>query len=510
MNRFLSVTKAVCLACSFLLTILPVTGQEKAPTLSAGKTQPCYTETDRPKLFIHAGSGKTSYVSAVLNDPTDPAATDGILFSVTNNPSSFIINSSNKAVVPESNITMKQVEGDNYVLKIIPAGVGYSTITVKASNGKTSSEYKIEYAASAAASKPAITVFPTGISDASAAIALNDDYMFAGDDETNSLRLYNRKTSGQALYKIDISNDAGGVGDEEFDIEGATLSSPAYNNGQRIYWIGSMGNGKNAGDKPYRNRVIATDISGSGASATLKVNSYSTEMRKALIAWGDANSWDFSTSTEKNPKRIDGFNVEAITIAHEGETAYIGMRAPYVPLKGEKPSASNRKYAIIAPVTNFESMMNQPGKSTVKPILSEPILFDLNGLGIRDMVRIKNRGYLIIAGLYKGGGTPELYLWDGTTPKEPGTHPISLTSGSLSKLTLDLSDLVQQAGGVPEGFPEAVLCEEKNDTLYIHLICDSGTVDFYQDGTNAKSLTHEEFKKFRMANYIFPLNRDKR
>lgn len=494
----------LCAACSVAFFGLSSAAQTKAPTLSANKTQACYGQTDRPKLDIKAGSGKTTYVSGVINDPTDPAATDGILFTADNQPTSFDIKSTNSTVVPQSNIEITHLEGDEYKMRIVPTGVGYTTISIKASNGKASAGYKIEYAASGA--HQSNSFFPTGISDASAAIALGDEYMIVGDDETNLLCLYSRQYSGQALYKTDISRDAAGSGEEEFDMEGASLSSRAYNNGQRIYWIGSLGNGKNGGLKPYRNRVIATDIKGSGASATVEVTSYSTSMRQALIDWGDANAWHFSTSASLNPKRVDGFNVEGISIAHEGETAYIGFRAPLVPLQGQQPNGTNRRYAVVAPVSNFESMMNVPGKTGIKPTLGEPLLFDLDGLSIRDMVRGKGQGYLIVAGLYKGGGTPALYLWDGSVPQHPGLHPLDTTNG-ITKLPIDLSDLVQHTGGAQEGFPEAVLCETKNDSLYIQLICDSGTVDFYQDGTPAKSLTRGEYKKFRVASYLVPLKK---
>ena len=71
----------------------------QAPVLSADAAQPVYENTTRPYLAIIAGSGKTSYVSAVINDPTDPAATKGIVFTVTGVNPLLTGTSNNNAVV---------------------------------------------------------------------------------------------------------------------------------------------------------------------------------------------------------------------------------------------------------------------------------------------------------------------------------------------------------------------------------------------------------------------------
>lgn len=477
--------------------------------LIAKKEQNCFPNTNKTYLSIKQGSAKTTYISAIVNDKTDPCLTQGILFTVTGEPSSFKITSSNNEVVPDSNIIMQQIEGDNYALKIKPIGTGYSTINIKADNGKSSSIYKIKYAASAKINATN-SIFPIGISDASGAVSIDENYMFVADDESNILSLYNRKVSGDPLYIIDISSKAGGSGDDEFDIEGASFSSNNYNLGKRIYWIGSLGNGKNGNPKPSRNRIIATDLIGDGANSTLSVKSYSTNLRKAIIAWGDSNSWNFSYSANLIPKRLDGFNVEGITTTNEGEIGYIAFRAPCVPLQGEKPTINNRKFAIIAPINNLERMMDVEGKTTIKPEIGEPILFNLDGLGIRDIIQIKDKGYLILAGLYKSGGIPVLYLWNGKVPKTPGLEPITTASSCLIKLPLDLSSIVKQTNGDKiNGFPEAVLCDIKDDTLNIQLLFDNGTEDFYNDNIEAKSLEQKEYKKFQVVNlqYVYTTNK---
>lgn len=500
---------------TLLFVLFAIANYAAAPILSANATQACFTGTTKPMLVIAAGSGKTSYVSGAIGDPTDCAATKGIYFTATNSPTSFTITSSTTSVVPVANIKMTLIKDDQYVLTIIPTGVGFTKITIIATNGSTSGTYTIQYAASPASTYTANTIFPTIVADASAEAAIDDNYFFEADDELNNIRLYSRKESGQSLYVNDITSAAGGVSGEEFDLEAATMSSSTYNSGRRIYWIGSLGNSKSGGAKPYRDRVIATDISGTGANATISVKSYKIGMRAALISWGDGNSWDFTTSASTSlsmiPKRIDGFNIEGLTVTNEGEKAYIGFRAPCVPLKGVTATSSNRKYALLAPVTNFETMMNVSGISSVTPTMGEPILFDFGGLGIRDMVRVGGNKYVIIAGLFEGGGTPAIYLWDGIVPTNPGSNPITTATSSLIKLPFDISDLVQpSADGGVEGHPEGVLAEQVGNNIIVHLICDNGTVTYYDATTAAKDLAADPskypFAKFRYDTYVYSLD----
>lgn len=497
--------KLILGASLFFASLIPALAA--TPVLTANASQVCYAGSTKPILNIVSGSAKTSYVSATIDDPTSPLAVKGILFTATNSPTSFTITSSKTAVVPVANVSMTLLGGDQYICKIKPIAVGYSTITIKAENGASSAAYTINVAASKASSYSANTIYPTGIADASGAAAIDDDYMLVANDETNVLSLYNRKNSGQALNSFDITSGAGGTAGEEFDLEGATNSSIDYNSGKRIYWIASLGNSSKGNLKPLRDRVIATDISGSGATATVSVKSYSTKMRTSLIAWGDAASWGFTASAASGmiAKRIDGFNIEGLTLANEGKKAYIGFRAPCVPLKGVAPTTTNRKYAVLAPVTNFEAMMDVSGSSSVSPVLDEPILFDFGGLGIRSIERVGGSRYIIEAGLFEGGGTPAVYLWDGTIPTNSGSNPITV-GASLIKLPFDLTDLVQaSADGVVEGHPEALLCDQIGDNILAHIICDNGTVDYYNDATEAKLLANVEYMKFRQDTYVYSL-----
>jgi uncharacterized repeat protein (TIGR02543 family) len=472
----------------------------QSPALSADATQPFYPNTSKPYLNIISGSNKTSVVSGVINDPTDPAATKGIVFTISSSSAVINATSNNATVVPVSNINITKVNG-KHIVRIIPAAAGYATITLVANNSAgSSSNYKINYAASAASATPAKTFFHTNSSDASGASAVDSNFMFVADDETNLIRLYSRKNSGKELYALDVTSGVGAS--SECDLEGSS-SSVKFNPGKRVYWIGSLGNNKSGNLRPDRDKVIATEISGDSSAATVSVKSYSNQFRNALISWGSAQGWSFSTSSASGmvPKRIDGFNVEGLSITHGGDTAYIGFRAPCVPVKGIAPTIANRKYALIAPVTNFETILNGNGNVSTAPLTGEPILFDLDGLGIRSIEKVGDGKYLIVAGLYTGGGSPAVYLWDGVVPFNSGKTPITVISpvSKLVKLNLaGLQSLVQtSADGALEGHPEAMIADAVGSLLNITIISDNGSVDYYNDGIEAKDLEDDEFKKFR-------------
>lgn len=477
----------------------------QSPALSADAVQLLYAGTSKPALTIVAGSNKTSYVSGVINDPTDPAATKGIIFTVSSTSAVLNATSTNTTVVPANNISITKTNG-KHILKIIPAAVGYATINLIATNSAgNSATYKISYAASAASANPTKTFFHTNASDASGASAVDSNYMFVTDDETNLIRLYNRKNSGKELYSLDVTSAVGASA--ECDLEGSS-AGVKFNAGKRLYWIGSLGNNKSGNLRPDRDKVIATEVSGDSSNATLSVKSYSSQFRTALINWGNTQGWNFTASAADGmiPKRIDGFNVEGLSVTHGGDTAYIGFRAPCVPIKGVTPTANNRKYAVVAPVTNFETILNGNGNVSTTPATAEPILFDLDGLGIRSIEKIGNGKYLIVAGLYTGGGSPAVYLWDGVVPFNPGKTPITTTSpvSKLVKLNLaGLQNLVQTSSdGALEGHPEAMIADAVGNLLNITLISDDGTLDYYNDGTEAKDLNDDEFKKFRSDKFV--------
>ena len=307
------------------------------------------------------------------------------------------------------------------------------------------------------------TVWLEGISDASAIADVGDGYAFVADDETNVLRLYHTAQSGGAVREVDVTPMANGSQKQEYDLEAATVSD----DGKTIYWIASLANSKKGKLRPFRNRAFSTLVNGRGATATLTAGAYTEDMRDALIAFGDANGWNFTASAGQQvaPKRIDGFNIEGLTLKKGGGTAYVAFRAPCVPMKGIAPTSDNRQYAVMAPVTNFERIFSVKGKSSVKPETGAPVLFDFGGLGIRAIERV-GRYYVVVAGLSGVGGMARAYLWDGKTSGK--SKPIVPGKGHLAQLDLDMSELSA------DGHPEGVTAKLEGDELVLAIVSDCG------------------------------------
>jgi hypothetical protein len=420
-------------------------------------------------------------VSGTISDPTDPASTLGIQFIINDDATpiaSLVVtaNSSNTSIVPLANLNLTG-SGNTRNIKITPAVVGYSTITITVNDGTNNTSYIINYAASAAAEMPANTVWQTGISDASDAIALDDDYYITGDDELNLLNVYSRSASGLPLTSFDYTSNLNlpDPSKPEVDLEAATRSIAAPN---KLFWLGSMSNGKDPFDnKPNRNRLFATTVSGTGASTTFTFAGYYGNLRSQLITWGDAHGYNFTASGAAgvDSKAINGFAAEGMVFGPDNTTLYIGLRAPLVPI-------ANRTKAVIAPILHFETWFNN-GSPSGNPTFAAPIELNLGNRGIRDLIRLSNGTYIIIAGNYAGDPVMgAIYKWSGNATDAP----VLVNSPSSTSLALEGAMQVNASGQL--------------SLTKLQVVTDKGGDVLYNDGTEAKDMGDLHLRKFRLDN----------
>ncbi|MFE4869726.1 hypothetical protein [Streptomyces sp. NPDC056682] len=346
---------------------------------------------------------------------------------------------------------------------------GYTDLTIKVTGlgGKTAIR-TLHFAASAAVQKAADTRYFTGSSDASAAVDVGGGYAVVADDESNTLRLYDRSASGAPVKTWDFSSRIGVS--KEIDIEAAARV------GNTIYWTGSLGNNKDGEYKADRNTVFTTTVTGSGASTQLMLGGSYRKLRDDLVAWDHANGDRYGfvagTADGQVPKQIDGFNVEGLEFAPGStSTAYIGFRAPLVP-------PANGGKALIVPVTNFDKVV----AGGAKPVFGAAIQLDLGGLSIRDIRKNAADQYLIVAGSWAADDNSDpyaVYSWDGVAGHAP-VKRADLPTGDPGgwEAVVDVPDL-GQAGARAQ------------------FITDDGSADLYGDGTEAKDLSHPEWKKSR-------------
>ena len=408
--------------------------------------------------FLSLSAQGPSSVSGVINDPTDPAFTIGIPFAGTGDADDAIgdltvtATSSNQAVVPDANLVYIG-NADGGTLTIEPTGVGLATITVTLENLDGATDiYTINYAASAASIVAGTSRFHTGAADGSTAIPVDSDYMWVGDDEDQTIRLYNRNNSGLPITEINFNSDLGSS--VEIDIEGSAQ------NGNNIYWIGSTAN-------TNRSVLFSTVASGVGDASTLGYVDKYTSLNADLLAWDSNNDHGlganfFGLST--------GFEIEALTFGLSDDLAYIGFRDPIV----------NGK-ALLLPVTNFASL---PGAAMGSANFGSPIQLDLGGRSLRSMEFTTN-GWIIIAGPAGTVTDFKLYTWSGSVTDSP-----ELRNADLN--TLD-------TGGSFEGIvemPSVPFMGAAGDAVQIQLMSDLGATMIYNDGTENKD-QRREWKKFR-------------
>ena len=428
-------------------------------------------------------------ISGVINDPTDPASTLGLFFTV-GDPNVDVstlqvsATSSNLSILPAANLALT---GSNasYKLLITPAIVGYSTITVTVSNGTLISTYQIQYAASQSSS--ASLRWLTGISDASAAIPLDDTYMLIGDDEQNQVFIYNRQKSGLPVVTYDYNKnnvlaltDGSGANFKEVDVEAA---APSPTTPGLIYLFGSMSNNSSAQVKADRDRIIALTTAAPFTNPNNVANAgYATNVRTALIAWGDAHLYDFTDAAKDgtDPKTPDGFNIEGAVFAPDNTTLWYGFRAPLVP-------QATHAHALIAPLLNFEFWFTHDPNNTT-PTFGDPIELDLGGRGIRDMIRLTNGTYVIAAGSADETSNPAIYTWTGNPADAPVAQP------SFDVTNLNVEGLLQVNTGGQIALDQ------------LQLITDNGSTFLYNDGVEAKDLTSNNFKKFATGISISPFS----
>jgi hypothetical protein len=132
--------------------------------------------------------------------------------------------------------------------------------------------------------------------------------------------------------------------------------------------------------------------------------------------------------------------------------------------------------AVIAPVQNFEAWFNDVARSNAT--IGAPIELNLGGRGIRDMIRLSNGNYIIIAGSYDETAMGAIYKWTGNA----ADAPTQISSMDITALNVE-GVLPINAGGV--------LMEDR-----LQVISDNGDNVYYGDAIVAKDLATDNFKKF--------------
>ena len=407
-------------------------------------------------------SAAENTLAAALGDPTNntmPITVGDSTYALSE--LTVKVTSSNPAVASPGGISVAGT-GANRIMTVTPGTFGTAklTITVEAPDGAFTST-QVSYGVSENQGSPSDRYY-AGAGNASTAIDVGGGYTILGDDETNVLRLYRTRTSGEPVRTFDFTNVLP-AHSTEMDIEASARV------GNTIYWLGSLANKHNGEAQPARDIVFATTVTGSGANTELTyVGSY-THLREDIVEWDIANGnpLGLAASAESGARSdlASGFNVEGLEFA-AGSTseAYVAFRAPL------EPPGEGRHLALLVPVANFSSLVSNGNPGSVKATFGTALQWNLGGLAIREIRKNADGEYLVLAGTAEGSDTSfGLYGWDG----EPEDEPVQLITPTISQVAEGAWESITTTPDPIANGNEVELIEDNGDTPWYDFLTTS-------------------------------------
>ena len=244
-----------------------------------------------------------------------------------------------------------------------------------------------------------------GMSDASAAVALERGLLLAADDEENTLLVYDRAAGGRPQARLDLNAFLQTPRkNPEVDWEGAARI------GQRTYWITSHGQNRRGKNRPSRHRLIAAELRWTPEGPELvPVGQPYTNLLADLARAPQAVALRPAIEAKAAPKTRGALNIEGLCATPEGGL-WLGFRNP-VP----------QGRAVLAPLLN-------PGETVEggAPRFGDLLFIGLGGSGIRDLARVEDR-YLILAGAIDGKREHALYEWFGPSHQPRLLAPLAIS-----------------------------------------------------------------------------------
>lgn len=249
--------------------------------------------------------------------------------------------------------------------------------------------------------------------DASAAAAVADGLFIVADDENNVLRVYKTTDPNLPVLTYDLTRFLD-IDPEypEADIEAAAMV------GDRVYWITSHGRSRKGKIRPNRYRFFATTVkikngdiavTPVGTPCRTLVHSLLENESVRQLQLDKAAGLDNHGLTGKQQRilapRRRGLNIEGLCASPNGQTLYIGLRNP-------RPDSK----ALVVALKNPAQVVEEKEA----PLFGEPMLWDLERLGIRSMEYSDfHKAYFIVAGPHNEKRSFFLYRWTGRENTQP-------------------------------------------------------------------------------------------
>lgn len=394
-------------------------------------------------------------IAVFLNSSTIPTFTgdQGFQFIVTDDNSPFseltvLATTSDPNVINQLGLIPIDTENGIFQLEIgTPHGfAGVAEVCVHVTDGSGNTVTRsLQYAASDAPMDDT-TTYHQGTAYASAVVALDETYMAVANENNQQINIYPRTESGMPIATFDVSDLLALPSQNENGVYATVDIESATQIGNVQIWLGSH-SAVNGQPRLNRYRLFATQSNGQGADTQLSFLGYYDGLLDSINGWGIEQGFDFTT-----------LNIEGVSIAPDGQTAYMGLRTPAV--------SENR--ALIIPIQDFATWFNN-GSPSNPPTLGNPIELDLGGFGIRGMECNRN-GCVIIAGAMDNDEAVVIYTWSGNPNEAPSLRAVDLTD--MQPESVIIGDDVNFTSG-----------------RSIQLLSNNDNTDWYQTGENTASLS---------------------
>jgi hypothetical protein len=289
-----------------------------------------------------------------------------------------------------------------------------------------------------------------GMCDASAVVALNDEYFVIADDEDSIMRIFSREKPGPAIFRTNLTTFLGFAPKDEADVEGGARI------GDRFYWITSHGNNRKGKEQESRQRFFAVTIQAGASGPTIQgAGRPYAGLLDDLLNEPRLAQFNLKASLGLPPKSPGALNIEGLAATPDGRIL-IGFRNP---IPGNE--------ALIVPLLNPAEVV-----AGARARFGDPIQINLGGYGIRSIDQWRG-GYLIVGGSADGKGKSRLYEWSGDA------QPPRLVSG------VDFEGIN----------PEAISVFTRNGVDELLVVSDDGTRKV--NGVECKKLKDPMQKTFR-------------
>lgn len=229
-----------------------------------------------------------------------------------------------------------------------------------------------------------------GACDASGAVPIDDRRFAVADDEDNVLRVYDGERGGPPQATVDLAPhlDLRKTKNPESDIEAATRYRDA------AFFLTSHARKRSGKVDPDRSLFFAVSLPLPNAATSLIGRPYRglvsvlrDDARYAGLGIGRA--------AELSPSQPGGLNIEGMTAAPDG-SFLIGFRSPV-------PEGRALLFWLHNPVEVLHG---------AAPRVSDPLLLDLGGLGVRAITR-RGEDYVLVGGPPGDGGHFFLFRFGG-------------------------------------------------------------------------------------------------